>query len=680
MPVTLGDDGLLLDGEPWPLLTGSVQYWRLDPDRWPVILDRVAELGLRGVEVYMPWSAHERGQGAFDFTGRLDLARFLDLCTERELKVIARPGPHINAEITGFGFPERVLTNPALQARGPKGNPVFCPAPPRMFPVPTYAGEGLYEEFAPYLEALVPILRPRLYPRGPIVMLQPDNENTAFFRIAAFDLDYCAAAISDYRRFLGQKYGEVSKLNKRYGEKHAGFDRLRPPVRMEARRASDLPRYLDWLEYKERYLVRGVTRVAQMFREHELDSVPLLHNYPLGDLRSPIDLAGLEAEVDLVGMDLYYQRHDYRALKSRCAALCGTSRLPYTPEFGAGCYHAWPPLSLDDNAFTAQAAWMNGLRGFNFYMIVDRERWYGAPIRRDGTVDPARFDFYQRFAASDDRLRRARRVADTILLTTRLYGRLESLANVFDPLSPMVLGGLGIRPAAWCRPLELGLGQPLAADRLRLHEALFTALQAARLGFDLGEPSGPAARLSRYHLAVLPTQALLDHGDTVALLDFVRGGGTLVIGPAVPQLDGLGQRDRTLADALQGEGEPVPSLSGAQLHPLGAGRVVVLPEIEALIEQPAELTRVLGALGNLAGCRPLPDPGDDALDVAWHEGAGVSYLWLVNPTADAREAVIELPGAPPLEDVWTGESFVAATAPLRVPLGPYTIRAMQVGP
>ena len=79
MPVTLGDDGLLLDGEPWPLLTGSVQYWRLDGDRWPRILDRVVEMGLPGIEVYMPWSAHERGPGAFDFTGRLDLARFLDL-------------------------------------------------------------------------------------------------------------------------------------------------------------------------------------------------------------------------------------------------------------------------------------------------------------------------------------------------------------------------------------------------------------------------------------------------------------------------------------------------------------------------------------------------------------------------------------------------------------------------
>jgi len=678
MPVTLGDDGLLLDGEPWPLLTGSVQYWRLDPNRWPLILDRVVEIGLPGIEVYMPWSAHERGQGAFDFTGRCDLARFLDLAAERELKVIARPGPHINAEITGFGYPDRILRNPALLARGPEGNPVFCPAPPRMFPVPSYAGEGLFREFEPYLEALAPILRPRLHPHGPLVALQADNENTLFFRTSAFDLDYSEASIAEFREFLQEKYGEIGKLDEAYRGKHAGFDTIRPPTRMDAREAAELPRYLDWAEYKERHLHRGVTRIARMFSEHGLTGVPITHNYPLGDLRSPIDLAGLESEIDLVGMDLYYQRGDYRALKSRCAGLCGTSRLPYTPEFGAGCYHAWPPLSLEDNSFTAMAARMNGLRGFNFYMIVDRERWYGAPIRRDGSIDEARFALYQRFADLDTELRRARRAADAILLTTRLYGRLESLANVFDPLSPMVLGGLGIEPAAWCRPLELGLERPLAADRLCLQESLFSGLQAARLSFDIGEPGAPAGNLARYRLAVLPTQALLDHRDTVALLDFVRAGGTLVIGPCVPGLDGRGRRDRTLSGALEGKGEPVHSLAGAELYPLGAGRVVVLAELEGLTEQPEELSRVLGALGRLAGCRPLPDPGDDRLDVAWHEADGVEYLWLANPTRDEREARLKLPGVRALEDLWSEEGFVFGKPPVAIPMERYTIRPLRV--
>ena len=231
MTVEIGDDGLLLDGEPLRLLTGSVQYWRLDPAAWPRILDRVADLGLLGIEVYMPWSAHETAPGAFDFSGPRDLSRFLDLAAERGLKVIARPGPHINAEITGFGYPDRILEDPELQARGPEGNPVFCPAPPRMFPVPSNAGDGLYREFERYLEALVPILEPRQHPDGPIVALQADNENTMFFRIAAFDLDYSNDSIADYREFLAGKYSTIAKLNKAYGDTHAGFDSVQPPKR-----------------------------------------------------------------------------------------------------------------------------------------------------------------------------------------------------------------------------------------------------------------------------------------------------------------------------------------------------------------------------------------------------------------------------------------------------------------
>ena len=378
-------------------------------------------------------------------------------------------------------------------------------------------------------------------------------------------------------------------------------------------------------------------------------------------------------------MDMYYPRSDYRTLKARCAALCGSSRLPYTPEFGAGCYHAWPPLSLADNAFTTLAAAMHGLRGFNFYMTVDRERWYGAPIRRDGSTDETRIEFYRRFSELFLAVGSVRRAADAILLTTRLNGRLESLSNVFDPLSPMVLGGLGIDPVAWCQPLDLDLGRPLVAERLQVQEAVREALDLARVAWDLGEPRSPVGNLTRYRLAILPTDPLLAHQDTLALLDFARQGGTLVLGPEIPRLDERGKADRTLGKALQGRGEPVLSLSGARLHPIGSGRVVVLPAIRELADNSPELSRVLGALGRLAGCRPLPDPGDVALDVAWHAGRDehAGCLWLANPTRDERQARLRLPGVRSLEDLWSEENYVGA-APLQIPMPPFTIRPMRV--
>ena len=144
MTVRIDSDGLLIDGKPFPLLSGAVHYWRIDAALWDTIFDRVTEIGFRCVETYVPWSVHERKDGSFDFSGGKDVGRFLDLAAGKGLKAIVRPGPHINAEITGFGFPERILRDPKFHARGPQGNPIWVPTPPRMFPAPSYAGDGLY--------------------------------------------------------------------------------------------------------------------------------------------------------------------------------------------------------------------------------------------------------------------------------------------------------------------------------------------------------------------------------------------------------------------------------------------------------------------------------------------------------------------------------------------------------
>ena len=674
MPVQITQDGLLIDGRPFLLYSGSVQPWRLDPGKWGKILDRVCELGFGCIEVYIPWGAHQRPDGSCDFTGSRDIGAFLDLAFERGLFAIVRPGPHANAEITGFGYPERILRDPDMHARGPEGNPVFVPTPPRMFPAVSYAGDRLYEEFGEYLTQLAPVLKPRLHPKGPIVAIQADNEMTMFFRTGAFDLDYSEAARAGYRRLLKDKYSTVARLNRAHRTSLKSFDQAQPPRRFEAESARELPPYLDWAEFKETHLQSSVVRIAGMFKDHGLDSVPVTHNYPLGHLRSPLDLPGLEQGVDLVGMDMYYHKGDYRTIKARCLALCGLSRYPYAPEFGAGSHMAWPPVDLPDQVFTTLAATMHGLRGINFYMIVDRERWYGAPIRRDGSVDPERADAYKRFLSLAARLQAARRSAEVLLLTTRLYGRLENLTNIFDPLSPMALAGLGYDAVAWCPPIDLGLKRPPAAVHAALQEDLFTALSTARLNFDIGEPGRPGGNLRRYKMMVLPTLEILEHQATLDLLAAVRAGGTLVIGPDVPRLDETGKADRTFKSALTGKGEKIPRIPSARLYHLGSGRIILLPK---LAEGGAELAKLFGAVSRLADCRPLADPGDDALDSAWHPG-DPDFLWLANPTGEERSAKLRLKDAVKLTDRWSGEVF-QGPGQFSLPMPPYTIRPLEVG-
>ncbi|KAL8286247.1 hypothetical protein RQP46_004735 [Phenoliferia psychrophenolica] len=66
--------------------------------------------GLNTVSIYTHWDQVNPSPGVFDFDGFRDLAAFLDVAQETGMWVIVRPGPYINAETTGGGFPGWVTT------------------------------------------------------------------------------------------------------------------------------------------------------------------------------------------------------------------------------------------------------------------------------------------------------------------------------------------------------------------------------------------------------------------------------------------------------------------------------------------------------------------------------------------------------------------------------------------
>ena len=68
------------------------------------------------------------------------------------------------------------------------GGPVVLGFPPRMFPVPSYASETFLAEADAWLGAFAEVVRPHVYPRGPVVLIQVDNEAAYYFRDAAYDV------------------------------------------------------------------------------------------------------------------------------------------------------------------------------------------------------------------------------------------------------------------------------------------------------------------------------------------------------------------------------------------------------------------------------------------------------------------------------------------------------------
>ena len=86
-----------------------------------------------------------------------------------------------------------------------------------------------------------------------------------------------------------------------------------------------------------------------------------------------------------------------RALSAERFGILGLGRIgsaiasrlaPFGAEMAGGFAPYFPPLKDADNAFSVLTALAYGLRGFNLYMAVERDRWIGAPIDPHGRPRP----------------------------------------------------------------------------------------------------------------------------------------------------------------------------------------------------------------------------------------------------------------------------------------------------
>ena len=157
------------------VLSGEIHYFRLEADEWENRLDAAVAMGINTIATYIPWLVHELPDGTFDLTGRtrphLDLGRFLDLCAARGLAVIARPGPFVMAELKHEGLPYSLFRDhpevvpPTWDGRAPDVTVVDYTHPAYLA-----ACRGWYD-------AVIPLLAARTPSRGgTVVGVQLDNE------------------------------------------------------------------------------------------------------------------------------------------------------------------------------------------------------------------------------------------------------------------------------------------------------------------------------------------------------------------------------------------------------------------------------------------------------------------------------------------------------------------------
>ncbi|MQA85322.1 MAG: beta-galactosidase [Streptosporangiales bacterium] len=104
---------LKIDGRRIFLWTGEFHYFRLpSPDLWRDALEKIKAAGFNGVSLYFNWAYHSPKPGVYDFTGVRDVERLLRAIEGVGLYAVVRPGPYINAEVSGGGFPAWLKTVP----------------------------------------------------------------------------------------------------------------------------------------------------------------------------------------------------------------------------------------------------------------------------------------------------------------------------------------------------------------------------------------------------------------------------------------------------------------------------------------------------------------------------------------------------------------------------------------
>jgi beta-galactosidase len=641
--------GIVVDGRVVPLYSGSVHYWRLDRDVWKDAILETKRLGVGLIDTYVPWGEHETAIDETDFgekDAQLDVIAFLRLVQELGLLAIVRPGPHVNAELTHFGIPERIIWDAACQARSPQGNPVMLPMVPVGFPVPSYASAAFLSEAEKWLAKVGALLSPLRFPEGPIVLCQIDNEGALYFRDGLYDQDYRPEAISLYRAFLHDKYGTEAELARVYGRRADPFDRVVPPTIFDAESADELTFHLDWAEFHERLVAGSIARMTKAFTAAGMSGIPTFHNMTMGHEATPLSAAHLGTAVDLVGLDYYHRATptERLAIERRTTELSTRGEGLDLPSFGCEMGAGFPPYFFPipeevDNQFNVMTALAYGLRGFNIYMAVDRDRWIGAPIDRHGRPAPSA-PFWGKLcrALREMRFHELFRRAPVRIVNSSLKRRLNRALHAFSPATPALFAVLGSGSHETCFEDDFGLGGRVASEVDTFIEAFEQELSARGVPFAHSDGETAAPSLAGARWIICPTAGGVEPGLWAELRRLHREGVRVTIGPRVPARDGS---LRALAEPLDPSGFDLVPMTGP--HP-GVDRVAIGAQIDDAI-------RALDL--------PVWTVSPKTVSVTVHEDAENSprVLFIVNPAPASAEVTIALRRRATLTDLFDGDRY-----------------------
>jgi beta-galactosidase len=443
-----------------------------------------------------------------------------------------------------------------------------------------------------------------------------------------------------------------------------------------ARKKEDLPYYMDWCEFKEELLHRPLDRMLDMLLDRGFDGLLTYHNYPLNLLHSPFNVSRGEKTFHFVGVDYYNKKTDHEISRKRFLTLSGTSRFPVSPEFSSGCYQVWTPIELADQRYMTYLAIACGLKGFNFYMLVERERWYGSPIKRNGELRKNYADFYKQLLLfiRESGVLEMDRQAEVLLLRSRDYDRLEKAADLLSPLPYIPLEGK-MGAAERCSEDHFGFEQAIQIDHDEQYNAWYNGLTRGQVPFACADTDVDPEFWKRYKAIVLPTFEFLGKKTQNLLHDYVEAGGTIILGPDTPSRDELMREYSTLDLYTSRPVHKLDCTPDTFVFNAGAGRLVLVNGLFG--QDPAQTSQMIDQVCKATHIeRPFPSTPPCETSI-FHGEDGRTIVFVINPTDKRQRPRITTGGGVYLQDLLTTEEFHGGDFAL-VDMDPYSVRPLEV--
>ncbi|MCM8777613.1 MAG: beta-galactosidase, partial [Candidatus Omnitrophica bacterium] len=412
MKTERGEGYILVAGKPFYLRGGEIHYFRLKEDQWRDRVKKIKSASMNTVSSYMPWFWHEPEEGKVDLEGKTlperNLRKFLEICAETGLKVIARPGPFVNSELREGGYPKWVFERyPECLSRRKDGNfAIGRPKPAEGEPILRKLVKRWYSYIIPLLSEFSSTKG------GPIILCQPDNEISAAWSYGLGNSLYDSSIIKEggfWHKWLKERYGGIESLSDRYGRKIEKWSEILPPRDMP----SNLYEYrkcLDWLDFKREFFADWGITLCKWIKEFGLD-VPFFFNEPVAGFYTHGDHPGFMDKMNKAGIDCFTACHNYsdriydlEGANSIELAVEITKSAPGNPvAVSVETNHTWFESRLSrshiNGPVNLRMGLAHGLNGSNIYAFVEGrspgdstlcglEYWQDAPVSIDGKKNP----------------------------------------------------------------------------------------------------------------------------------------------------------------------------------------------------------------------------------------------------------------------------------------------------